>query len=130
MFGGGFLFWVGCITESFSIWPIAALNINFSLQSSKIFELAFANFAQTAILWAAPAMVTLFIVDAMLGLANRFAPQLNVYSMSAAVKSLAAMFVWILMLTTFVTTAQDDILALIKNVIPMMLGIVPAASGR
>lgn len=120
MFSGGFLMWIGCIVESYAAWPVAQLSLNIPLSSTAVFEQAFGQFSLTTLLMAGPAMVLLFTIDVVLGLTNRFAPQLNVYQLASAIKSVAAMLVWLLMLSTLVTFAQEAIPNVIRKVIPTL----------
>ena len=74
---------------------------------------------------AAPALVVLYAIDLSLGLMNRFAPQLNLYSLSSSLKSVAAVLVWLAMLSTLVKTLLNQLAALL----PTLLQKVQALGG-
>ena len=56
---------------------------------------------------------------------NRFAPQLNLYSLSSSLKSVAAVLVWLAMLSTLVKTLLNQLAALL----PTLLQKVQALGG-
>ena len=87
---GGLLLLVGTIMESFVIWPIARSWPVLDPQSLILFEGEFGRLMTLALVFAAPILVMLYVVDAALGLLNRFAQQLNVFSLSLSIKSWAA----------------------------------------
>lgn len=87
IFSGGLLLMVGVILESYAIWPITQLAPQLKPAGVGVFETEFSRLLTYAVVFAAPALVVLFVVDAGLGLINRFAPQLNVFSLGMAIKS-------------------------------------------
>ena len=56
----------------------------------------------TAFVFAAPALVVMAVIDVGLGLMNRFAQQLNLYSLTMSIKSLISTFMLILLLGFYV----------------------------
>ncbi len=87
---GGLLLLVGTIMESFAIWPIAQTWPHLDPRTLSLFEGEFGRLMTLALVFAAPILVMLYLVDAALGLLNRFAQQLNVFSLSLSIKSWAA----------------------------------------
>lgn len=87
---GGLLLLVGTIMESFAVWPIAREWPRLDMHSLAVFEGEFGRLMMLALLFAAPVLVMLYVIDAALGLLNRFAQQLNVFSLSLSIKSWAA----------------------------------------
>lgn len=87
MFSGGLLILVGVILESYAVWPITDLAPALKPAGVRLFEVEFSRLLTYAAILAAPALVVLFVVDAGLGLVNRFAPQLNVFSLGMAIKA-------------------------------------------
>ena len=64
-----------------------------------------------SLLIAAPALVLLYVVDGVLGLVNRFAQQLNVFSLSGSLKAFLANWILLVQLSTLVVLLADDLLA-------------------
>jgi type III secretion protein T len=109
MFSGGLLLLVGVILDSFVIWPIGSLTPTLNMQSLALFEGEFARLMTLAVLFAAPAMVILFTVDAGLGLINRFSPQLNVFALSLSIKAWLATLILLAMLTGLIQLLLNEI---------------------
>lgn len=117
MFSGGLMLWIGVLMESFTLWPLAGPGLTLKHGGVSLFESAFAQFAGLSFLLAAPALVVLYAIDLSLGLMNRFAPQLNLYSLSTSLKSVAAVLVWLVMLSTLVRTLLNHLAALMPNLL-------------
>jgi type III secretion protein T len=117
MFSGGLMLWIGVLMESFTLWPLAQPGLALKHGGVLLFESAFAQFAGLSFMLAAPALVVLYAIDLSLGLMNRFAPQLNLYSLSTSLKSVAAVLVWLVMLSTLVRTLQNHLAALMPNLL-------------
>jgi type III secretion protein T len=74
-----------------------------------LLEAEFGRLATLGLLISAPSLVVLYLVEGVFGLLNRYAQQLNVFSLSASVKLLAAQALLILLLSTFAQRLVDDI---------------------
>ncbi len=125
MFSGGMMLWIGVLMESFLLWPLAQPGLAVQRGGVALFESAFAQFAGLSFMLAAPALVVLYAIDLSLGLMNRFAPQLNLYSLSTSLKSVAAVMVWLAMLSTLVKTLLNHLATLL----PTLLQKVQALGG-
>jgi type III secretion protein T len=88
--GGGLTLLVGTIMESFAILPIGSGLPNLRAANLALFEQEFGRLIALSLLFASPTLVMLYVVDAALGLLNRFAQQLNVFSLALSIKSWAA----------------------------------------
>jgi type III secretion protein T len=114
MAGGGFMVLVGTLMQSFALWPLGQADFTFRPGSVLLFEQAFASFALLALLLAGPCLLLLYVVDLALGMVNRFAPQLNLISISMSVKGVGAVLVWVLLFAPLVDAIEariDDGLA-------------------
>jgi type III secretion protein T len=87
MFSGGLLMLVTLLLQSYAVWPLAASAPHFALHGVGLFESEFSRLMGLALIFSAPALVILTVVEAGMGLMNRFAPQLNVFSMSMSIKA-------------------------------------------
>ena len=110
MFSGGLLLMVGVLLDSFVLWPIESAAPILTLQSITLFEGEFTRLMTLAVLFASPPLVVLFIVDGGLGLVNRYAPQLNVFSLSMSIKAWLATLIILIMMTGLVQTLLNEIM--------------------
>jgi len=124
MFSGGLMLWIGVLMESFALWPLAQPGLTLKHGGVSLFESAFAQFAGLSFMLAAPALVVLYAIDLSLGLMNRFAPQLNLYSLSTSLKSVAAVLVWLVMLSTLVRTLLNNLAGLVPNLLPRVQSLL------
>ena len=95
---GGLTVLVGTIMLSFAVWPMGPAGLNFNVGAVELFEAEFGRLFAIAFIIASPALILLYVIDAGLGLLNRFAQQFNVFTLSLPIKSAAALFVMILIL--------------------------------
>jgi type III secretion protein T len=110
MFSGGLLLLVGTILDSFVIWPIGSLTPVLTMSSLSLFEGEFTRLMTLAVLFASPVVVVLFVTDGALGLVNRYAPQLNVFSLSLSIKAWLATLIILIMMTGLVQTLLNEIM--------------------
>ena len=124
MFSGGLTLWVGVLMESFALWPLGQPGLTLKLQGVTLFESAFAQFAGLTFLMAAPALVVLYAIDLSLGLMNRYAPQLNLISISMSLKGVAAVGVWLVMLGTLVRTLLERLADLMPTILQQVNAVL------
>lgn len=125
MFSGGLMLWVGVLMESFVLWPLAHTTLEIKRTGVTLFESAFAQFAGLTFMMAAPALVVLYAIDLSLGMMNRYAPQLNLISISMSLKAVAAVLVWLVLLGTLVHTLLEHL----ANLMPTILHQVQTLLG-
>lgn len=123
MAGGGFMLFVGVLQESFAVWPVARPGLTITPGSVAIFEAALSRFALLSFLLAAPALLVLYVVDLALGLVNRFAPQVNLISISMSLKSVAATVVWLLLFGVLVDGTLQRIGEAVRGLLPQMRSV-------
>jgi type III secretion protein T len=111
MSAGGFMLMAGALMESYGAWPVTAPWPGLQMGAVSVFEAEFGRLMRLALLVAAPALVLLYLVDGMLGLINRFAQQLNVFSLSLSLKAVVAHAVLWLQLGLLVELLSEDLLA-------------------
>jgi len=110
MAGGGFMVMVGTLVESYSLWPVRAPFPSLVEGGMRLFEAEFGRIMALTLLVAAPALVLMYVIEAVLGLINRFAQQLNVFSLSQSLKTVAAIWIVWVQLTSLVQLLQEDLL--------------------
>lgn len=111
MAGGGFMVMIGTLIESYALWPVRAPMPALAAGGAQLFESEFGRIMLLTLLIAAPALVLLYVVDGVLGLINRFAQQLNVFSLSMSLKAVAAIWIILIQVVTLIQLLQDDLLS-------------------
>lgn len=109
--GGGFLAFLAILYNSYKIWPVFSFfpNITNPVFPAYILEIADEIMRKTVLI-AAPIAIIMFLVEFGLGMMNRFAPQLNVFSLSMPIKSGVAMFIIIIYLKIVIELFKNQIL--------------------
>ena len=110
MAAGGFMVMIGTLLESYTLWPVRAPFPSLVQGGMRLFEMEFGRIMALTLLIAAPALVLMYVIEGVLGLINRFAQQLNVFSLSASLKAVAAIWIVWVQLVTLVQLLQDDLL--------------------
>lgn len=108
---GGFMVMIGTLIESFALWPVHSPFPGLAEGGARVFEGELGRVMAMTLLVAAPALVLLYVVEGVLGLVNRYAQQLNVFSLSMSLKAVAATWIIWIQLTTLVSFLQDDMLS-------------------
>lgn len=111
MAGGGFMLMIGALLESYALWPVRSPMPPLAEGGVRLFESEFGRIMLLTLLISAPALVLLYVIDGVLGLINRFAQQLNVFSLSLSLKAVAATWIIWIQLGTLVVLLQDDLLS-------------------
>lgn len=106
---GGLSLLLRVIMESYALWPVAAPMPALDPRGLPLVEGEFGRMMVLATLFAAPVLTVLFLIDAGLGLMNRFAQQLNVFILSLSLKSFAATFLILLLLGSYIAAITRDI---------------------
>ncbi len=108
---GGLMLLVGTILQSFVILPLRPGSVSLNPQGIVLFEGEVGRFFALAFLISAPVLLVLYLIDAGLGLLNRFAQQFNVFALSMSIKSVAATLVLILLIPALAAAIVDDLAA-------------------
>lgn len=127
MASGGFMLFAALLLDSFALWP---LNGSWQLrpQAGIVFEAEFGRMLRLALLVAAPSLVLLYLVDGVLGLINRYAQQLNVFSLSMSIKAVVGHLVLLLQLGSLVTLMNDELLGragVVNDLLRVLFGAGP-----
>ncbi|MBE1161414.1 type III secretion system export apparatus subunit SctT [Dyella acidiphila] len=96
MVSGAFMVFLDLLMSSYVIWPVASMLPPLKPGGMEFFVGQF-NYLMTAVLvFSAPALVVMSLVDIALGLVNRYAQQLNVFALAMPIKSWLSS--WVLLL--------------------------------
>lgn len=124
MASGGFMLFAALLLDSFALWPLLG---DWQLQraASVAFEAEFGRMLRLALMVAAPSLVLLYLVDGVLGLINRYAQQLNVFSLSMSIKAVVGHLVLLLQLGSLVALMNEELLAragVVKTLLRALFG--------
>jgi type III secretion protein T len=108
---GGFMVMIGALLESFALWPVRAGLPELAANGVRVFEGELGRIMLLTLLIAAPGIVLLYVVEGVLGLVNRFAQQLNVFSLAMSLKAVAATWIIWIQMVTLIQLMQDDLLS-------------------
>ncbi len=102
---GGLLTLLHLVFDSYKVWPVMSFvpDVNASVESFFLRETD--SLMLLTIKLAAPIVLILIVAELGLGLVNRFAPQLNVFSLAMPIKGALATF----MLALFLTFLYDSL---------------------
>jgi len=106
LLAGGHVFFVGAVLDSFSLFPptggmpaSALVNDSFVAMVASMFGIM--------VKVVAPALLVVLLTDVVLGVANRMAPQLDVFFMGLGLKPAIALVVVALSLSSLAGTAPE-----------------------
>jgi type III secretion protein T len=105
---GGLTMLIGTIMQSYAVWPMGPGGVQLNLNAIILFEGEFGRMFMLAFLFSAPVLTILYVIDAGLGMLNRFAQQFNVFSLSLSIKGVAGGFVVILCIPLFAQAVVAD----------------------
>jgi type III secretion protein T len=84
---GGFREMMGAIIDSYRIWPVDRYFPHIGPNLVDFIAQQLIRCLNLAVIIAAPIVISSFMADLALGMLNRFAPQVNIFMISLAVKS-------------------------------------------
>ena len=123
IFSGGLSLLVQVVMESFAIWPIGSTMPKLDPRGLALFEGEFGRLMLLATVFAAPVLTVLFVIDLTLGLMNRFAQQLNVFTLSLSIKSYAATAVILLLIGSYIEAIVRDVQSRPDIIIAILKGL-------
>lgn len=124
IFSGGLSLLVHVLMESYALWPVAAPMPTLDTRGLGLFEAEFGRLMVLATLFAAPVLTVLFLIDIGLGLINRFAQQLNVFTLSMSIKAFAATAIVLLLVGSFIEAITRDILSRPDMILNILRGLI------
>jgi type III secretion protein T len=96
-----FTLFLDLLMSSYAQWPVARMLPPLPASGQSVMIEEFSSLFTTALLLAAPAIVVLSLIDLSLGLINRYAQQLNVFTFAFPIKAWVATWIVLLSLGTF-----------------------------
>ncbi len=84
---GGLLILLGALYKSYLLWPISDFYPQFGFDAIEFLVIQLATLLKMTVILAGPIVIAMFLAEFGLALISRFAPQLNVFSLSMPIKS-------------------------------------------
>jgi type III secretion protein T len=106
MASGAFTLFIDLLMTSYAVWPVAHLLPPLRPAAQELVIDEFGSLITTALLLSAPALVVMSLLDLALGLVNRYAQQLNVFSLTMPLKAWVATWIVLLSLGSFVAVVM------------------------
>ena len=111
MASGAFTLFIELLMTSYTVWPVGHLLPALPAAGRQLVIGEFSSLLTTALMLAAPALVVLSLIDLALGLVNRYAQQLNVFSLTLPIKAWVATWIVMLSLGAFVEVVMRRLVA-------------------
>lgn len=116
---GGFNLMLTMLYDSFRIWDVWEWTPALRRESIPLMLDQLTRFARMVLLFAAPAIVAMFLAELGLALISRFAPQLQVFFLAMPIKSALALLVLVLYMSTLFEYAGDTVRG-ISGILPFL----------
>lgn len=104
---GGFSLTLTMLYDSFRLWDLWSWTPTLRPESGPLMLDQFSRLMRMTLLWAAPAVIAMFLAELGLALASRFTPQLQVFFLAMPIKSALALLVLVLYMSTLFEYAQE-----------------------
>jgi len=95
---GGLRLFIDLVLSSFQVWPVMEPLPNLPALGSVFFVHRFDDLMRITLLLSAPVLIALTLLEVGMGFINRYAPQLNVFTLSMSLKAWLAIFIVLLSL--------------------------------
>ncbi|WP_268580500.1 EscT/YscT/HrcT family type III secretion system export apparatus protein, partial [Escherichia coli] len=89
--GGGFMLMLTMLYDSFRLWDLWDWTPTLRQESVPLMLDQLGRFLRLTLLFAAPAIISMFLAEVGLALVSRFAPQLQVFFLAMPIKSALAL---------------------------------------
>jgi type III secretion protein T len=107
--GGGFTLMLTLLYDSFRLWDLWSWSPTLRADSIPLMLDQLSRFMRLVLLFAAPAIVAMFLAELGLALVSRFAPQLQVFFLAMPIKSGLALLVLVLYMSPLFEYAGDTV---------------------
>lgn len=119
MVGGGFGLMLTMLYDSFRLWDLWEWTPALSRDSIPLMLDQLSRFMRLVLLFAAPAVVAMFLSELGLALVSRFAPQLQVFFLAMPIKSGLALLVLVLYMGTLFEYSGETVQG-IPGILPFL----------
>ena len=120
MASGGFMALVGVLLESYAVWPVAAAMPELRPEASAVFEAALGRMMLLMLLIAAPVLLVHYVIDAALGLVNRYAPAVNLLTISPPIKALVTTVLVMMLLGSIIDMLVQEFTQRVPGILKLL----------
>ena len=120
MASGGFMALVGVLLESYAVWPVTAAMPELRPEASAAFEAALGRMMLLMLLIAAPVLLVHYVIDAALGLVNRYAPAINLLTISPPIKALVTTVLVMMLLGSIIDMLVQEFTQRIPGILRVL----------
>ena len=116
LISGGFSLMLTVLYDSFQLWSLWHWVPTLRIESTPLILDQFSRLMRMTLLWAAPAVIAMFLAELGLALASRFTPQLQVFFLAMPIKSALSLLVLALYMSTlfeYANEANDGLTAIL-----------------
>lgn len=124
---GGFLAFLGSLFESYKMFPIMTFFPHYTTEFPWVCLRFLDKIMMLAVFCASPISIVLFLSEFGLGMMNRFAPSLNVFSISMGVKAGMATFMMVIYIRVLISYFNAQLVGLDQLVNFMRALFLPPA---
>ena len=120
---GGLLVLMGVLYKSYLFWPITSFYPQFGIEAISFLVSQLGLLVKLTVILAGPIVIAMFLAEFGLALISRFAPQLNVFSLSMPIKSGvggAMLLLYYGLLITQLTEPMHNIATVIEQLFSLM----------
>lgn len=121
---GAFVLIYRLLLQSFEVWPVMQLLPDLRHFGFELASLRFDDFMTRTLLYAAPVIAVVLLVDFTFALMSVFAPQLQTYFASMPVKSLAVIGVLIVYVMTLLQHGEAFMLDVLHRESALLSGVM------
>lgn len=119
MVGGGFTLMLSVLYDSFRLWDIWSYYPQLTVAHAPLMLDQLSRMMRLVLLFAAPAIIAMFLAELGLGLANRFTPQLQVFFLALPIKSALALLV-LVFYTSILFDDVREVVAQLGDILPFL----------
>ena len=123
---GGTTIVLDSVYQTYAIWPVKNFFPIFSAETGKLILKLLDDIFRMSLMLVLPIVITFLLSDIALGLVARAAPQMNVFSLSLAVKNLAFLILLALYVVFLVGYMREDLGWLLDGVKKLRLFSTPS----
>lgn len=110
MASGAFMLFLDLLIRSYTFWPVGDFFPSLPVRGEMFVIDEFASLLTLTLMLAAPALVVLSLIDLSLGLINRYAPQLQIFTFVMPIKAWVATWIVLLSLGTFLSVVTRHLI--------------------
>lgn len=106
--GAGVLMFLEALYQSYWLWPVWSFTPGWSEGGEAIFISQFQAILYWIVVLGAPTLILVLLIDVVMGLLNRFVPEINVFFLAFPFKALIVLFVLAVYAGVFTETISRE----------------------